>query len=269
MASKPTTPKVEKQEEQDKPLTTEQKLEKLAAMENALEELTKKPIMIATIDAGPYLEMGITKYRLNMDGKPMIGIAMPDFNGGNPVEVGKEVGVTEGAVVYLVPSPLYVAQEAPHFELIEWSSIGGLKSQLEDIRMAVEFPMKNKKIMEDYGIKPTKGILLYGPPGCGKTLIAKAIASVMLKDANLNQDAFIYAKGGEMLESLVGAAEKKIKHIFERAREYYKKEGKAAVIFVDEAEAILKKRGSGISSDATDSIVASFLAEMDGFEKGG
>ena len=110
------------------------------------------------------------------------------------------------------------------------------------------------------------GLLLYGPPGCGKTLIAKAIASTILKEINVDADAFVYIKGAELLNMYVGATEERIINIFKNCRNYTKKTGKRSIIFIDEAEAILPARGSRQSSDVDKTIVPTFLSELDGFE---
>lgn len=130
----------------------------------------------------------------------------------------------------------------------------------------MELPVTQQSLYREYGLTPSKGIVLYGPPGCGKTMVAKAIASQLLKGAKLTENSFIYMKGGEMLSPFVGSAEAAIKSVFDRARENYKKTKTRSVIFIDEAEAILPRRGSRFSSDVDTTIVPTFLSEMDGFE---
>lgn len=160
----------------------------------------------------------------------------------------------------------YALEEVP---IAPWSNIGGLEDTLTKIRQEVEEPFKHKEVFERYGRKPVKGILLYGPPGCGKTMIGKSIAynlsqiSVNGKGKN-SAGHFIKINGPEILDKWVGNSEATIRRIYEAAREVVAENGSPVVIFIDEAEAVLKTRGSGISTDIYDSIVPQFLAEMDG-----
>jgi len=154
---------------------------------------------------------------------------------------------------------------------VSWNLIGGLQDTKETVREMVELPRLNPEMFKGYGKKASKGLLLYGPPGCGKTLVAKAVATSIAKlhGASLKESGFIYVKGPEILNPYVGVAEQVIRSIFERARRHEKKAGYPATIFIDEADAVLAKRGSGISSDVNKTIVPMFLTEMDGLENSG
>ena len=139
----------------------------------------------------------------------------------------------------------------------------------ESMKDAIENPIKHKELYAKYGRKPTKGILLYGPPGNGKTMIGKAVASSISELYDTEESGFIYIKGPEILNMYVGASEEKIRSIFSTARDFKKRTNCPAIIFIDEAEAILSKRGSGKSSDVDKTIVPQFLSEMDGLEDSG
>jgi proteasome-associated ATPase len=155
---------------------------------------------------------------------------------------------------------------------ITWNEIGGLMEAKKQMIEAVELPHKNPEIFRFYGKKPVKGILLYGPPGCGKTMLGKATATALASIYNggsKKSAGFIYVKGPEILDRYVGVAEATIRQIFARARKHKESHGYPAVVFIDEADAILAKRGSGISSDIERTIVPMFLTEMDGLEDSG
>jgi len=157
---------------------------------------------------------------------------------------------------------------------IEWSDIGGLQEAKQQMIEAIEMPFINEKVYKFYHKKPIKGILLYGPPGCGKTLLAKAAVTALakmykVKSTQALQSGYIYVKGPEILTKWVGESEAIVRQLFARARKHKEKYGYPAVIFIDEAEAILRKRGSGISSDVESTIVPMFLAEMDGLQDTG
>jgi proteasome-associated ATPase len=159
----------------------------------------------------------------------------------------------------------YALEEVP---LAPWTNIGGLEGTIEKIKQEIEEPFIHENIFTKYGRRPAKGILLYGPPGCGKTMIAKSIAYNL---ARLNKSKgsgtnghFIKVNGPEILEKWVGNSEANIRRIYEAARETASENGSPVIVFIDEAESILKRRGSGISTDVYDSIVPQFLSEMDG-----
>lgn len=154
---------------------------------------------------------------------------------------------------------------------VTWDKIGGLAEAKQQMIEVVELPHRNPDIFRYYGKKPVKGVLLYGPPGCGKTMLGKATATSLAKIYNGDgaSAGFIYIKGPEILDRYVGVAEATIRQIFARARKHKDEHGYPAVIFIDEADAILGKRGSGISSDVERTIVPMFLTEMDGLEDSG
>jgi proteasome-associated ATPase len=162
-----------------------------------------------------------------------------------------------------------VLEEVPD---IDYSDIGGLATQIEMIRDAVELPFLHPDLFREHGLKPPKGILLYGPPGCGKTLIAKAVARSLAKKAaeirgvKESKSYFLNVKGPELLNKYVGETERHIRLIFSRAREKAS-EGTPVVVFFDEMDSLFRTRGSGVSSDVETTIVPQLLSEIDGVER--
>jgi proteasome ATPase len=163
-----------------------------------------------------------------------------------------------------------VLEEVPD---IDYSDIGGLGPQIEQIRDAVELPFLHPDLYREHGLKAPKGVLLYGPPGCGKTLIAKAVANSLAAttarargvDPAEARSYFLNIKGPELLNKFVGETERHIRTIFARAREKAS-EGHPVVVFFDEMESLFRTRGTGISSDVETTIVPQLLAEIDGVE---
>lgn len=154
-------------------------------------------------------------------------------------------------------------EEAPD---VSYADIGGLDDQIELIQDAVELPFLHPEMYRSYQLHPPKGVLLYGPPGCGKTLIAKAVAnSLSQRIGDAGTSYFINVKGPELLNKYVGETERQIRVIFERARELAG-DGRPVIIFFDEMESIFRTRGSGISSDMETTVVPQLLAELDGVE---
>lgn len=151
---------------------------------------------------------------------------------------------------------------------VTWDDIGGLAAAKQELIEAVLLPHTNPDIFHFYGKRPVKGILLYGPPGCGKTMLVKALATELAKlyQANGKSSGLISVKGPEILDRYVGVAEATIRQIFVQAQKHREEHGYPAVIFIDEADAILGKRGSGVCSDMERTIVPMFLTEMDGLE---
>lgn len=150
---------------------------------------------------------------------------------------------------------------------VTWDQIGGLAEAKEEMIDAIEGPIRNANMFKHYKRRGTKGVLLFGPPGCGKTLVGKATAtSLAAMHGKGSSSGFMYVKGPEILNKWVGSSEQTIRELFSRARKHKEKHGYPAVIFIDEAEAVLSKRGTGRSSDMEKTIVPMFLSEMDGME---
>lgn len=150
---------------------------------------------------------------------------------------------------------------------VSYHDIGGLDEQIEHIQDAVELPFAHPELYRDFGLRPPKGVLLYGPPGCGKTLIAKAVAhSLSNRIGGGGASYFINVKGPELLNKFVGETERQIRAIFERARELAS-DGRPVIVFFDEMESIFRTRGSGVSSDMETTVVPQLLAELDGVEQ--
>lgn len=244
--------------------------EKVKKYEGILEKVLEKPKEVATIIAGPFKDQKGTTYRVEMAGRPALVNYTESILFGKirkeELKTGTEVVIIEGAIVSIVPEDLKIVEKTPTFNLVKWDQIGGLTSQVSRIREAIELPMQHADLSKELGLSPIKGALLWGPPGCGKTLIAKAVASSIIGSECVDARAFTYIKGGELLSSYVGATEQRIVEMFKQCRAYTDKTGNRAVIFIDEAEAILPRRGSRVSSDVDRTIVPTFLAEMDGFE---
>lgn len=149
---------------------------------------------------------------------------------------------------------------------VTYADIGGLASQIETIQDSVELPFSHPELYQAYDLRPPKGLLLYGPPGCGKTLIAKAVAnSLSQRIGDGGQAHFINVKGPELLNKFVGETERRIRLIFERARELASG-GSPVIVFFDEMESIFRTRGSGVSSDMETTVVPQLLTEIDGVE---
>ncbi|WP_257727398.1 proteasome ATPase [Aeromicrobium sp. 50.2.37] len=160
-----------------------------------------------------------------------------------------------------------VLEEVPD---IDYESIGGLRSQIESIRDAVELPYLHPEVFVEHELKPPKGVLLYGPPGCGKTMIAKAVAASLAKKVSERtgeegRSFFLNIKGPELLNKYVGETERHIRLVFQRAREKAS-EGTPVIVFFDEMDSLFRTRGSGVSSDVENTIVPQLLSEIDGVE---
>ena len=161
-----------------------------------------------------------------------------------------------------------VLEEIPD---VTYEDIGGLEGQIEAIRDAVELPFLYAELFHEHQLEPPKGVLLYGPPGCGKTLIAKAVAKSLadkVRERTGRADAhsyFLNIKGPELLNKYVGETERQIRQIFQRAKER-SEEGLPVIVFFDEMDSLFRTRGTGISSDVESTIVPQLLSELDGVE---
>ncbi|GAA2497395.1 MULTISPECIES: proteasome ATPase [Streptomyces] len=192
-----------------------------------------------------------------------------------------DVTIRPGDALLLEPRSGYVYEVVPKSEVEElvleevpdigYEAIGGLGNQIEAIRDAVELPYLYPDLFKEHELRPPKGVLLYGPPGCGKTLIAKAVANSLAKKvAEVTGQAsgksfFLNIKGPELLNKYVGETERQIRLVFQRAREKAS-EGTPVIVFFDEMESLFRTRGSGVSSDVENTIVPQLLAEIDGVE---
>lgn len=185
-----------------------------------------------------------------------------------------------GDSLLLEPRSGYVYEKVPKSEVeelvleevpdIAYDSIGGLGNQIEAIQDAVELPYLYPELFREHELKPPKGVLLYGPPGCGKTLIAKAVANSLAKKVAERTGAegksyFLNIKGPELLNKYVGETERHIRLVFQRAREKASA-GTPVIVFFDEMDSLFRTRGTGVSSDVENTIVPQLLSEIDGVE---
>jgi len=186
-----------------------------------------------------------------------------------------------GDALLLEPRSGYVYEVVPKSEVeelvleevpdIDYAKIGGLGGQIEQIRDAVELPYLYGDLFQEHQLRPPKGVLLYGPPGCGKTLIAKAVANSLTKKVAdvtgkpQGKSYFLNIKGPELLNKYVGETERHIRLVFQRAREKAS-EGTPVIVFFDEMDSLFRTRGSGVSSDVENTIVPQLLSEIDGVE---
>ncbi|MBT8226017.1 MAG: proteasome ATPase [Dactylosporangium sp.] len=192
-----------------------------------------------------------------------------------------EVPLRAGDSLLIEPRSAYAYERIPKSEVeelvleevpdVHYADIGGLTRQIEQIRDAVELPFLHAELFREHQLRPPKGVLLYGPPGCGKTLIAKAVANSLAKKMaeqrgeEQRTSYFLNIKGPELLNKYVGETERHIRLIFQRAREKAS-EGTPVIVFFDEMDSVFRTRGSGVSSDVENTIVPQLLSEIDGVE---
>ncbi|WP_107774453.1 proteasome ATPase [Nocardioides sediminis] len=206
----------------------------------------------------------------NADEERVVRLAKPLFD--EPLRAGDSLllDARAGYAYERVPKSEVeelVLEEVPD---IDYSRIGGLITQIDAIRDAVELPYLHPELFKEHQLKPPKGVLLYGPPGCGKTLIAKAVANSLAKKVSEKTGAsgksyFLNIKGPELLNKYVGETERHIRLVFQRAREKASM-GTPVIVFFDEMDSLFRTRGSGVSSDVENTIVPQLLSEIDGVE---
>jgi proteasome-associated ATPase len=205
------------------------------------------------------------------DDERVVGLAGPmeevPLRVGDAVRLDPHTGLIQERLVRPEVEEL-VLEEVPD---VTYDRIGGLAPQIETIRDAVELPYLHKPLFEEYRLSAPKGVLLYGPPGCGKTLIAKAVANSLARAVAArmgSEDArsyFLNVKGPELLNKYVGETERQIRLIFARAKEK-SDEGVPVIVFFDEMDSLFRTRGSGVSSDVESTVVPQLLSELDGVE---
>lgn len=201
-------------------------------------------------------------------------VTISDHLADDPIRAGDLVLVEPRAGIILerLPRPEFDSLTLEEIPDVTYGQVGGLDQQIVQITDAVELPFLHRELFADYSLPAPKGILLYGPPGCGKTLIAKAVANSLARKAaevsgnSMAKSYFLNIKGPELLNKYVGETERQIRLVFERAREK-SEAGWPVIVFFDEMESLFRTRGSGISSDIESTIVPQLLAEIDGVEE--
>lgn len=164
-------------------------------------------------------------------------------------------------IVAVLPESAPIAE--PQFHSVRWDEIGGNVQAKAELREAITLIKGGNELTQAYGLSLPRGILFYGPPGCGKTMLGRAAAT----ELSCAEGSFIYVKGPEILSKYVGEAESTIRQLFSQAKDHSARTGQRPLIFIDEAESILRRRGSGLSSDVEKTIVPTFLTEMDGLDE--
>ncbi len=214
------------------------------------------------------------------DGRAVVSTHLDDERVVEFSDALKQQHLSVGDHLLFEPRSGYLTEKLPKGEMeelvieevpdINYDHIGGLEKELEQVKDAVELPFLHPALFAEHQLSPPKGILLYGPPGCGKTLIAKAVAnSIAKKLGHLKgkeiRSYFLHIKGPELLNKYVGESERKIREVFAKAKEKAS-HGHPVIVFFDEMDALFRTRGTGISSDMESTIVPQFLSEIDGVE---
>lgn len=239
-------------------------IEVLVNEEMVVSKILSYPRTGTLVQVGEVMPHGRALVRLSNTDSEIVSLAAPLVG---KIEVGDSLLLEgrSGIAVQKVQRGEVEQLLAPQVPNVSYKQIGGLKKQIETIRDAVELPFIHPELYRRYGLSAPKGILLYGPPGCGKTLIAKAVATSLGANAHGKSSYFLSIKGPELLSKFVGETERQIRAIFSRARQLASTEH-PVVVFFDEMEALFRTRGSGISSDVETMIVPQLLSEIDGVE---
>jgi proteasome-associated ATPase len=219
------------------------------------------------------------KDRLGID-RAIVSLHGDEERVGEIAEPLQSMKISVGDVLLMDTRSGYLLEKLPKSEMEEvvleevpdvgYEDIGGLQKQIETIMDAVELPFVYPELFKEYKLRPPKGVLLYGPPGCGKTLIAKAVATSIAKrlESKKGTDVrsyFLHVKGPELLNKYVGESERQVREVFKKAKEKAE-EGMPVIVFFDEMDALFRTRGTGVSSDMESTIVPQFLSEIDGVE---
>ena len=214
------------------------------------------------------------------DGRAVVSLRLDDERVVEISDALKQQKLSVGDHLLFEPRSGYLTEKLPKSEMeelvieevpdINYDHIGGLEKELEQVKDAVELPFLHPDLFAEHQLSPPKGLLLYGPPGCGKTLIAKAVAnSIAKKLGHLKgkdiRSYFLHIKGPELLNKYVGESERQIREVFAKAKEKAS-HGHPVIVFFDEMDALFRTRGTGISSDIESTIVPQFLSEIDGVE---
>lgn len=214
------------------------------------------------------------------DGRAVVSLHLDDERVVEISDALKQQKLSVGDHLLFEPRSGYLTEKLPKSEMeelvieevpdINYDHIGGLEKELEQVKDAVELPFLHPNLFAEHHLSPPKGLLLYGPPGCGKTLIAKAVAnSIAKKLGHLKgkdiRSYFLHIKGPELLNKYVGESERQIREVFAKAKEKAS-HGHPVIVFFDEMDALFRTRGTGISSDIESTIVPQFLSEIDGVE---
>ena len=236
--------------------------EQIDKLREILERIQKEPLLMQRVDR--VTEDGKFAFVKKMSQDIRIE-ACPDLKRGDEVLLHpKSMQIVE----HIGRPPLKASRFLPSkFPDITWDDIGGLEEAKRDMIEAIEMPHKHKEMFKRYKKRPIKGILLSGPPGCGKTMLGKAAANALcsIYGKTAKKSGFMYIKGPEILDRFVGATEEIIRDIFDDAKRHKEENGYPAIVFIDEADAVLAARGTR-SVGIGNTIVPAFLTEMDGLD---
>lgn len=238
-----------------------------------LEEAKAAPLKEGIVTEGPWIRnvngKEIYFFRVGgAEGDMVVPSFLTEEENKSVVKGETLVLASSHGVMFIMPEEMRRTEKPRDFKQVSWDSIGGMDENIAKIRAIVEFQLKKSDLSEKYGIRGSKGLLLYGPPGCGKTMIGRAIATAVVQHAGHTDGNFQFIKGPEVLSTYVGVSEARIRQVFSNARDHMAKTGEPAVIFIDEADALLPHRTRTNDSAAfmSSTIVPQFLSEMDGVD---